>query len=108
MYSYTKKEIEDLKLYMNHNYKYLEYTQEWAKDKLANAEALINVMSFFNNYKDPIIIYNKILEFSNLSDSHKLIFNIIYSKTLEELIPYLNTEFEPIVVWRYSLGKKQT
>ena len=64
-------------------------------------------MSFFNNYKDPDTIFNKILEFSSFSNSHRLVFDIIYFKTLEELIPYLNTEFEPIVVWRYSLEKKQ-
>ena len=65
MNSYTTKELEDLKLYMNYNYAYLKNAGIWSKNKLANAEALTNIMSFFNNYKDPDTIFNKILEFSD-------------------------------------------
>jgi hypothetical protein len=32
-----------------------------------------------------------------------LFYKILYVYSLENLIPYLNTEFEPIVYWRYSL-----
>ena len=42
---------------------------------------------------------------SRKSNNIKLIYNLIYVYTLEGLIPYLNTEFEPIVYWRYSVGK---
>ncbi len=30
---------------------------------------------------------------------------IIYEYSLKELIPYLNTDYEPLVYWRYSLGR---
>jgi hypothetical protein len=107
MNTYTTKELEDLRLYMNYNYAYLNLTRVFIKKDIMTYESLNNTKGLLNNYKDPDIIYSKILEFSKLSEAHRLIFNIIYSKTLEELIPYLNTEFEPIVVWRYSLEKKQ-
>jgi hypothetical protein len=34
------------------------------------------------------------------------IYDLIYECSLEQLIPYLNTDFEPIVYWRYSLSGK--
>ena len=41
----------------------------------------------------------------NFKNKHypALFYNILYNYSLERLIPYLNTEFEPIVYWRYSL-----
>jgi len=110
MNEYTVQELEDLRLYLSRELQYyyqitgISFQSEF--DELHSA--LANIYGLITNYKNnPDIIYRKILEFADLSDAHRLILNLIYFYTLKELLPYLGTEYEHIVVWRYSLKKKQ-
>ena len=106
MNSYTIQELEDLRLYLSTE------LQDYIKGKSLPVrfseiqEALSNTYGHLSNYKNnPDIVYSKILEFASLSDAHRLILNLIYFYSLIDLISYIGTDYEPIVVWRYSVGK---
>jgi hypothetical protein len=104
MNTYTIQELNDLRLYINSN---ISWKNVYTDSEYEICDAMLTISGIVSNYSNPETIYKKTLEFADLSEPHRIIFNLIYFKTLEELIPYLNTEFEPIVVWRCSLENKQ-
>jgi len=69
---------------------------------------IITGINKYNAEKTREYIFN-LRYISNLTNSkikvYILIYDILYRYTLKHLILYLNSEFEPIVYWRFSINK---
>jgi hypothetical protein len=88
------------------------YKYERTKRFYVQLPTICKVLKFrINSSKTPEQARNKIFRIKYRMKTidaiydYDLIFKLIYELSLEQLIPYLNTEFEPIVYWRYSLNK---
>jgi hypothetical protein len=95
---YTMADINNLKQTIEHNYNQMFMGQLFnTYSILGSSENLLEIHKDIKNARKTTK--------EDVRKHFTVFYNIVYRYNLEQLIPYLNSEFEPIIYWRYSLGK---
>jgi hypothetical protein len=59
----------------------------------------------YNSWENTSDIRFKLSGNTPTKSDYDVLYKTIYEYSLVELVPYLNTELEPIIYWRYSLSE---